>query len=350
MARVYGAVVARRNAAFDAGKGVVEIDRPVISVGNLSVGGTGKTPMVAHLVEVLRAAGRRPAIAMRGYGARRGEESDEARLYRDRFSEVPVVARPDRLEGLIELFATEAGEAVNVVVLDDGFQHRRLARTLDIVLVDATGELERGGLLPAGWLREPPESLRRAGAVVLTHAGRVSAERLREAERGVTRAAGRAPVAACSHVWSGLDVLERGAWREEPAGWLRGKRASAACAIGRPESFLAEVARASGTAPVLTFVRRDHDPYDVPTIATLLEQTARSGAEVLVVTAKDWVKLRRVKAGAWPCAVAVPRLGLEFVYGREALEGLVVEAARELEGEEAAEGEDGQAGDDEVVQ
>jgi tetraacyldisaccharide 4'-kinase len=138
LSAIYAGIVSRRNRAFDAGRGVVTLDRPVISVGNLSVGGTGKTPLVAHVLEVLGGAGRNPCVAMRGYGSGRGRESDEAMLYRDQFLSVRIVAQPDRVEGLLALLASDDGGHVDSVVLDDGFQHRRLARQVDLVLVDAT--------------------------------------------------------------------------------------------------------------------------------------------------------------------------------------------------------------------
>ncbi|HRQ74118.1 MAG TPA: tetraacyldisaccharide 4'-kinase, partial [Phycisphaerales bacterium] len=147
-AMVYGAAIARRNRAFDAGRGVVTLDRPVISVGNLSTGGTGKSPTVAWVVRTLREAGRDPCIAMRGYRSRDGV-SDEAEEYRAAFDDLPVVARPDRLQGLIELFASERGGRVDAVVLDDGFQHRCIARALDLVLIDATRDPFADAMIPA---------------------------------------------------------------------------------------------------------------------------------------------------------------------------------------------------------
>ncbi len=171
--------MARRNRRFDAGHGVVTLDRPVISVGNLSTGGTGKTPMTMRVVQWLREAGHAPAIAMRGYRAG-PEGSDEALLYQEAFAGMPIVAQANRIDGLLQLFAQEEGDGeagsapararTDVVVLDDGFQHRQIARQFDLVLIDATRDPFADALLPAGWLREPAASLRRAHAVVLTHA------------------------------------------------------------------------------------------------------------------------------------------------------------------------------------
>ncbi len=325
---LYRAVITRRNRRYDELRGVVELDRPVISVGNLSVGGTGKTPMVAWVVGVLRGAGRDPAVAMRGYRAG-PEGSDEALEYATGFGELPVVAQADRLSGLLGLFASERGERVDVVVLDDGFQHRRIARQLDIVLVDATRSPFEGALLPAGWLREPVQSLGRAGAVVITHAGRVSGAGLADLRRRLGEVAPRAVFASCDHVWRGLRLHRQtgeGAGPEEvPVSWLRGGRVVACCAIGNPAPFLAGV-REQG-AEVRELVLRDHDPMGPEVVRRLGAMAREHGARGIVVTAKDWAKLARYSAGAWPCPVVVPRLGLEFREGREGLERLVLGTA-----------------------
>ncbi len=193
---IYGAAVAARNARLDRGGGVAAIDRPVVSVGNLTAGGAGKTPMVAWIADLLGAHGRKPVIAMRGYGARPPEPSDEEAEYALRLPDVPVVADPDRLSALRRFL--DANPAVDSVLLDDGFQHRRLARDLDLVLIDATRETLGDRLLPAGFLREPPSALRRADAVVVTRAVRVD-----DAIAAKIRAAhGRPPVAWSRHVWT----------------------------------------------------------------------------------------------------------------------------------------------------
>ncbi|MEM7623821.1 MAG: tetraacyldisaccharide 4'-kinase, partial [Planctomycetota bacterium] len=116
---LYGTAIATKNRAFDRGERVVMLDRPVISIGNLTTGGTGKTPTVTRVVETLHAAEIPPVIAMRGYRAA-GGVSDEQDIYARRFPSVPVVAQPNRTDGLIDLFATEAGESIRAVVLDDG--------------------------------------------------------------------------------------------------------------------------------------------------------------------------------------------------------------------------------------
>ena len=157
-----------RNARFDRGVGVVTLDRPVISVGNLTTGGVGKTPMVMWIAELLRRHDYRPVIGMRGYGARRGERSDEEAEYLDRLDDVAVVAEPDRAAALSTFL--EDHREVDCAILDDGFQHRRIARQLDLVLIDASRRTLTDRFLPAGHLREPIANLQRADAVIVTRA------------------------------------------------------------------------------------------------------------------------------------------------------------------------------------
>jgi tetraacyldisaccharide 4'-kinase len=315
--RGYAYELARRNRRFDSGKGVVTFDRPVLSVGNLSVGGTGKTPMVAWLVEYLLNAGQRPCIAMRGYGARDGAASDEAQIYASLFgSSVPIVAQPDRVVGLLDLFSTERGQNITCIVLDDGFQHRRIARDLDIVLIDAGKSPWNDRMLPAGWLREPPTALARAQAAVFTHAtgetGGLEALALRENPALL--------VATCDHAWEWLS-LPLGGERVHRA-WLQGRRAVAACAIGNPGPFIESV-RAAGPASLDTFVLPDHDPFAPATLAKLLGLLTTSGAQCLVVTQKDWSKLRHIAPRIWPCTPAVTELTLAWKTGREKITAAV---------------------------
>jgi tetraacyldisaccharide 4'-kinase len=324
---LYAFAVARRNRRFDRGRGMVTMDRPVISVGNLTVGGTGKTPMVMHLARRLRGDGLRPCIAMRGYRASStpGSVSDEAAQYRDELGDIPIVARPDRVEGLIHLFATEKGAKVNCVLLDDGFQHRRLARQMDIVMVDATRDPFLDRLLPAGWLREPLSALKRARWVVLTHAESAPSSavyrlglELRKIDAGIR-------IAITRHVWTEL-MIENGRGIDcREVGWLKGRDVLAVCAIGNPNPFLSTLEAAVGKS-VDRIVLRDHDPYSDRTIRRVRD--AAQGCDALVTTAKDWAKLVREPIGNWPCLVVRPHLVLAFDAGQAELEQEVLAAAK----------------------
>ena len=200
LAGIYGRVVAGRNRRFDAGEGVVDLKEPVISVGNLTLGGTGKTPVCQYLVSVLREAGRTPAIAMRGYGASSDGVSDEALEYSSMFEDLPLAVGADRV---VSLEALRKKSAFDCVVLDDGFQHRRIARDLDIVLIDATRPGLDDRLLPAGRLREPPSSLARADIVLVTRATTGVDDEL----------AGASPVVRAQARLRGSSMCGRRVWR-----------------------------------------------------------------------------------------------------------------------------------------
>ena len=322
MAMVYERVIGARNRRFDAGRGVIEIDRPVVSIGNLSTGGTGKTPTVIWMIERLEEAGFSPCIAMRGYGGGvggggRGGGSDEARIYEARLPEVKVVAQVNRVEGLLELFAAESegggggGGETDVVVMDDGFQHRRLARDFDLVLIDATRPPFEDALLPAGHLREGMESLRRAHGVLITRVEHVSQTRVQEIRSRVLIVNPQLVVAHGVHQWRGFDVLVRGGVTTQlQEDGLRGRRVCAVCAIGNPTPFLRGIQQA-GAEVVGTMVLRDHARYGEEEVRNIV-QMAQSGAEMIVTTEKDWSKLQQVRAEVWPVDVVRPRLEMEI--------------------------------------
>jgi tetraacyldisaccharide 4'-kinase len=312
LSRLYRAEVARRNARYDRGIGVTRLDRPVISVGNLSAGGTGKTPMVRWVVGELLRLGHRPAIAMRGYGAGRDGVSDEAAEHADALPGIPIVAQPDRIGGLRALFETERGRSVDCVVLDDGFQHRRLARDLDIVLIDATRPFFRDGLLPAGFLREPGSSLKRAGAIVVTRAERLGEDDLRVVmSRCRDQAAGpQVPVVSANMRWDRIHVFG-GSVGIESVGALEGRRLIVVSAIGNPAAFDRAVVEA-GVDVADRMVLADHAEFDAKVIQELSRRVVASRAEGVVTTMKDWVKLRRADAAARLGQVYVPELSVEL--------------------------------------
>jgi len=345
MAWVYGQVISRRNAGFDRGHGVVTFDRPVISVGNLSVGGTGKTPFTMWLLQLLRREGYWPCVAMRGYGEANGQglQSDEAREYADALADLPIVAQPDRTQGLLALFSSEFEDAqaadasyepvedrrvTNVVVLDDGFQHRQIGRQLDIVLIDATRDPFADALLPAGYLRETTAALSRAHAVVLTHAEVVPAHVLTALAAKIQVISKRLVVASCRHHWAELrrSVASGQADERLEVSWLRGKKVMAVCAIGNPDAFVSAVRDAGGSV-VEPIVLRDHDPYEPATVKRIMDASRLAGAQAIVCTQKDWSKLARVPMNAWACPVVRPRLEVQIVAGEDALRPLILGAA-----------------------
>lgn len=324
---VYAGVAALRNGLFDRGiKRVHRIGLPVISVGNLTVGGTGKTPMVSWLVERAQAEGLRPAILARGYGRAPGAElNDEGLLLRQRHPDVPQVQDPDRVAGAQAL---ERRGDVDLVILDDGFQHRRLHRDRDLVLVDARRPLADHRVLPAGDLRELPAGLHRADLVVMTRAEGLDAPALDQRRAGLRRIARRddLPVLAAEHAPHGVESRPGTGALAEP-GSLRGRRVFLVSSIARPASFEATVERL-GAEVVEHRAYRDHHRHDHAALRELARRATELGAELLT-TAKDAVKF----PDAEDCPHLVLHIGLRFLGAEPDSKQLGLDRAARVAGE-----------------
>ena len=307
----YRVGVGLRNRAFTSGrKPVSRAEVSVVSVGNLTLGGTGKTPMVEWVARRLRQRGLRVAILSRGYGQAEGM-NDEGRVLEDNLPDVPHLQGADRV-GLARI-AVEELES-QILVLDDGFQHRRLARDLDIVLLDALDPFGLGRLFPRGLLREPVGSLRRAGVVVLSRADLVD-EATRAAIRAeAERRAGPLRWAEARH--APLDLVE-GEGHSTTLDRLAGVRVAAFCGIGNPEGFRRTLANLGvDLAGFRAFP--DHHPYTARDVADLGRWALESGADLALTTQKDSVKLRTSTLGAVPLFAL--RIGLEVSAGASILD------------------------------
>ncbi len=254
---------------------------------------------------------------MRGYGARPPAPSDEQAEYAMLLPDVAVVAHGDRVRALRAWLPHHP--ETDCVLLDDGFQHRRLRRDLDLVLLDATRDSLSDRLLPAGHLREPAKALRRASAVVITRAAAVDPA-LAEA---VARRHGRPPVAWSRHAWTGL-LLHGPDTRREPLEWLAGKRVLVMLGVANPGPIRRQL-REAGAEIVVNVAARDHEHYDRGKVARA--QALAAGLDAIVVTGKDWVKVRHLVDLAAGPVVAVPQLSVDVFAGAEALETLVLGAA-----------------------
>jgi tetraacyldisaccharide 4'-kinase len=272
---LFGGVVRARNAAFDAGL-LASHAGPIsaISVGNLSVGGTGKTPVAAWIAARLGARGARPALVLRGYG------DDEPLVHAALNPDVPVIVTPDRVAGV----ARAGAGGATVAVLDDGFQHRRARRALDLVLVSADAWREPLRLLPAGPWREPLGALRRASAILVTRKA-ATAERAREV---AARLAAAVPGVAIARLHLAPDELRRvGGDDAAPLVTLAGTRVLAIAAIGDPAAFAAQLTNAGAAVTLRAYP--DHHAFGRDDVGRLVAEGAE--ATCVVCTLKDAVKL-----------------------------------------------------------
>ena len=307
---LYDAVTRTRLSLYRRGTfQTTKLDRPVISIGNITTGGTGKTPLVEYVARTLALQGKKVCILTRGYGrkdphlqvivsdgygvlASPSEAGDEPYLLATKLTgQAAVISSADRIaagQEAIKDFGTE------VFVLDDGFQHLRLARDLNILCIDATNPWGGGRLLPYGRLRESLDGLTRADCVVLTRCDQVeSVDALREEVLELT---GGRPIFE-----SRMRPLRLTSLKNGPETVALPGRVGAFCAVGNPGSFF-EGLRSLGYELGLERAFADHHAYSQSDVDALHQLARQAGANALITTAKDAVKLKGM-AFSLPCYV-----------------------------------------------
>jgi len=300
-AGAYRGALAARDTGYAAGMlSTRRLPVPVISIGNLTLGGSGKTPLAALVAAALADLGRRPAVLSRGYGRRtRGvrvvadrdgvrlsasEAGDEPRLLAEQLPGTPVVVGESRYEA--GRVAVERCGA-HALVLDDGFQHRTLAKDLEILAVPGTAPWGNGRLFPRGVLREPMSALRRVSVAVVTNPPHEAtaasiAENLRRHGSPAVVLTGRYQVHALRH---GSDGTVR------PPETLAGRRVVALAGLASPAGFVTTLSRLGAiVAELVEFP--DHHPYTEADLDRVRASVRRTGAECVVTTEKDWMRLR----------------------------------------------------------
>lgn len=310
----YGIVVEARNRKYDSGaKQIHQCGVPVISVGNLTTGGTGKSPIVCFLAKWFRHRNLRVAIVSRGYGRGDADANDEALELHARLPDVPHVQDADRVEAA--RIAVEELSA-EVILMDDGFQHRRLHRDLNIVVIDATCPFGFGYLLPRGLLREPIKNLSRADLVIITRCDAVDAAAVIEIERTVHRVNPACPVLRSKHQPTGLLEYPNSI---VPLADISGREVAVLSAIGNPLAF-EETVRSCGATIIESRQLSDHNEYSPATVGELREWIESLGGRVhrVVCTHKDLVKLQTDRLGGRPLAALL--IELEFLGEVDALE------------------------------
>ncbi len=297
---------------------------PVISLGNITTGGTGKTPFAAWLANWCLAKGHRPGLLSRGYHALSRDKNDtstplddssvgndEKRVLDRLCPGVPHLQQRDRVSSAKRI-VQESG--CDVLLLDDGFQHRRLHRDLDLVLIDALQPWGYGHVLPRGLLREPMSGLRRADLIVITRANQCSQQQ-REALQAELRQIRGADDAI--EIAFAPTRLVNPHWQAHPFSSITHKKAFAFCGIGNPEGFRQTV-NSLGVNCEQTWAFADHHHYNDTDLEAIASRAAGQSADIVLTTQKDLVK---ISPGAWhgPPLFAI-EIGVEFLSGQERLE------------------------------
>jgi len=311
----YSFVARLRNRLYS--KGLLKshhVDAKVLCVGNITVGGTGKTPLVVWLCNLitqnpqLKTQNCKCAILTRGYKAKPQENADfkdEIAILAESCPEAEVIVNPDRVAGAAEAIDKYAAK---VLIMDDGFQHRRLARDLDIVAIDATEPFGYGKLLPAGLLREPVSSLNRAGAIVITRCDQVADAELDELERKlreinpgmiISRSI-HAPVyvkypeppviLAQAGIQKDGEAMDSCLRRNDNIEQLKGTKVFAFCGIGNPDAFLKTI-KNLGADLAGSRIYDDHYHYTNACLTEISAQAKEVDADLILTTQKDWTKV-----------------------------------------------------------
>ena len=282
---MYKSVIAVRNFGYD--KGLLKSYRaevPVISVGNITTGGTGKTPLVIRLCNLLAEKSLKCVILTRGYRAGQEKLTDEPAILIKCCPAAKVVVNPDRVAAAKALRDSGA----DVIILDDGFQHRKLRRDIDIITIDATCPFGYGRMLPAGLLRETPQAMKRADAVVITRCESLSDESQKLLEERIRKIAPDIIMAKAIHKNSAPRTIKD---RVIDIDEISGKNAFAFCGIGNPDAFLANIGEI-GVELVGWRIFNDHHSYSEQNIKDVYEQARGLKTDIIIKNQKYWGKIR----------------------------------------------------------
>jgi tetraacyldisaccharide 4'-kinase len=336
----YALVIRLRNFLYDKEwLKAHRVDATALSIGNITVGGTGKTPLVVWMCKFLQQKNVECAILTRGYKThtqtrgtrdeRRETRIDEPAILAECCPQAKVIVNPDRVAGANEAITKFDAK---VLVMDDGFQHRRLHRDLDIVTIDATCPFGYGRMLPAGLLREPITAIKRADAVVITRCDQINETKLRELEEKlrevnpnivITRSIHR-PV--CAKLGDGKEIgVEQ----------LKGRKIFAFCGIGNPQSFFGTI-KSIGAELVGSKIYDDHHHYTDNDTSEIYEQAGAAKAELILTTQKDWSKIigdfrflrcARGQVSIADCQPPIPlaylAIELKFISGEDKIRNLI---------------------------
>lgn len=289
---LYAAAILLRNMLYDGGlRSQFHVSVPVIAVGNITTGGTGKTPVVAWVVQQLQQMGLRPGIVSRGYGADDSGTNDEKRVLEIVCPGVPHQQNPDRVAAAGTLIAEHK---VDVIVCDDAFQHRRIARDLNVVLVDATNPFGYGHLLPRGLLREPISSLRRADVVLITRSDAVEQSVVAMIRAEIEAVLPEASDRIGTLVFRPTHLIGTDGQRSR-CDSIAGQSVAVVTGIGNPDAFVATCESLGVNVAARKFFP-DHHLYSADDLQTIQAMAADAETPLILTTLKDVVKMPGVQA------------------------------------------------------
>ena len=313
----YSAGVRLRNFSYELGLSKsYKSSAGVISIGNITTGGTGKTPLVVWVCRLLQEKDIPCSVLTRGYMEKTSICADEPALLAKACPEAGVVVNPERVQGAkkaVEEFGSK------ILVMDDGFQHRRLRRDLDIVAIDATCPFGYGHVLPAGLLREPVSALRRALGVVITRYDQSEAVNSEKLVKQIQKAAPGAVIAKAAHRHSCAKTIKGVEISLEE---LKERKIFAFCGVGNPGAFLGNL-DSYGFDVVGSKVFNDHHDYTEEDISQIYGTAKEAGADMILSTEKDWVKIALPTKEYPDIVFAYLVLELDFIDGGDKIESLV---------------------------
>jgi tetraacyldisaccharide 4'-kinase len=314
---VYAAAVIIRNFCYDikiikSNEAVI----PVISIGNITTGGTGKTPLVIWLCNFITNKEINCSILTRGYKNPTGQISDEPAILSKSCPKAKVVVNSNRYRGSLRAVAEFRAK---ILIMDDGFQHRSLHRDLDIITIDATCPFGYGKMLPAGLLREPLRAIKRANAVVITHFDQSSVDETQEIEKKILQIAPGITIAKATHRHPNA-VMRKG--QNLSIEELKEKTIFAFCGIGNPNAFLNRLDEYELNV-VGSKIFNDHHDYSSFDISEVYEQARILGADLILSTQKDWVKSTLHADNDDEILFAYLALELDFIEGDDKIVALI---------------------------
>lgn len=290
----------------------------VFSIGNITAGGTGKTPLVIWLCKFLKQKQVKCAILTRGYKTHTQKQTltDEPAILAESCPQAKVIVNPNRVEAADKAI-NDIG--ANVLIMDDGFQHRRLHRDLDIITIDGTCPFGYGKLLPAGLLREPAASLKRANAVVITRCDQISESESKQIEKSLQLINPDMIIARSIHAPIYIKSITG---EEISLEKLRNRKIFAFCGIGNPEAFLNTI-KNTGADLAGSRTYNDHYNYTEHCLTDISGQARRLKADLILTTQKDWSRITPPASAPKSIPFAYLAVEIEFLAGEDKLKQLI---------------------------